>query len=456
MQPLDTEAVTATLAATAAQQRRRFLLAMWEGGGTVPPELGLARRLIARGHEVHVIADPTIEREAAAAGCTSFQPWIEAPHCATRTPEAALVRDWEYKSPLDAIGKYVEEFLCAPADRYARDMLRALDATGADVVLCDFVLVGASMAAELRGVLRLGLMPNIYMFPVKGIPPLGPGLQPARGLLGHARDALMRAVMVRMFGRGTEKLNAARSRVGLDPVSHPIEQMLRVDEMLVLTSPSFDLQSPHMAGHVRYVGPVLDDPTWSGGGAGWTPPWPENDRDPLVLVGLSSSFQDQAPLLRRIVDALAPLPLRTLVTLGEQIRAEDVPARGKVRVVRAAPHAEVLRHAAAVITHCGHGTTIKSLAAGVPLLCIPMGRDQNDTAVRVTLKGAGLRLQPSASGAQVAVALRRILDEPRFRACAQALGATIRAELAACDPADALLQRVAVLTAQRSSATAGA
>jgi UDP:flavonoid glycosyltransferase YjiC (YdhE family) len=35
---------------------------------------------------------------------------------------------------------------------------------------------------------------------------------------------------------------------------------------------------------------------------------------------------------------------------------------------------------------------IKALAAGVPLVCLPMGRDQEDTAARVTLSGSGVRL----------------------------------------------------------------
>src|SRR5207342_2021609 len=56
----------------------RFLLATWDGGGTIPPELGLAAELIARGHEVVVLSDDTVEQEAAEAGAT-FTPWRRAP-----------------------------------------------------------------------------------------------------------------------------------------------------------------------------------------------------------------------------------------------------------------------------------------------------------------------------------------------------------------------------------------
>ena len=145
---------------------------MHVGGRGNVPELGLARKLIERGHAVDVLGDPTIEREARQAGC-GFRAWEEAPSCAARTPEAALVRDWEQKSIMQSLRDYLESFLCGPAARYGRDTLRALDETGADIVLSDMALFGPSMAAESRGIPRIGLMPNIYILPVKGLPPIG-------------------------------------------------------------------------------------------------------------------------------------------------------------------------------------------------------------------------------------------------------------------------------------------
>jgi hypothetical protein len=39
----------------------RFLLAVIDAGGTVPPALSLAAELVNRGHQVRVLADPTIK-----------------------------------------------------------------------------------------------------------------------------------------------------------------------------------------------------------------------------------------------------------------------------------------------------------------------------------------------------------------------------------------------------------
>ena len=61
---------------------------------------------------------------------------------------------------------------------------------------------------------------------------------------------------------------------------------------------------------------------------------------------------------------------------------------------------------------------------------MPLGRDQLDNAARVVHHGAGLKLKPKASGEAIATAVRRVLDEPSFRANAERLAAAIASETA--------------------------
>jgi UDP:flavonoid glycosyltransferase YjiC (YdhE family) len=84
-----------------------------------------------------------------------------------------------------------------------------------------------------------------------------------------------------------------------------------------------------------------------------------------------------------------------------------------------------------VVTHAGHGTVMRALAHGLPVLCLPMGRDQDDNAARIVASGAGLRLKPSASAPRIAEAVRRLLAEPGFSANAGRLGRIIEADVAA-------------------------
>jgi MGT family glycosyltransferase len=410
-------------------QPRRFLLAMWEGGGTVPPELGVARRLLARGHHVHVLGDPTIEARARALGC-GFAAWRRAPHRTTLDPAEDLVKDWELANPLVGIRTFRDRFMADPAGDFAQDTLDEIRLVRPDALLADGMILGAILAGEVARLPVAVLMPNIWMIPVPGGPAVGPGFAPASSALGRARDAVMRAAATRLFNGGLPALNAARSTYGLDPLTTFWDQVLDADRILVLSSSAFDVAAEAVPANVRYVGPVLDDPPWA---ESWTPPWGEEPNVPSILVGFSSNFQDQGPQLRRVVEALSRLPVRAVVTLGQMLEPDEVPPAENVVVVRSAPHTQILRQAAAVVTHCGHGTTLKALAAGVPLVCMPMGRDQNDTAARVVHHGAGVRLRPAASVASIERAVRSVLHDERYRASARRLATAIDTERRSVD-----------------------
>jgi MGT family glycosyltransferase len=166
----------------------------------------------------------------------------------------------------------------------------------------------------------------------------------------------------------------------------------------------------------------LDDPVWAE-----VTPWnPPPGTDPLVLVAMSSTFQDQISCLQRVVDALALLPVRGVLTAGPAIDAAAVQPPGNVMVVSSAPHRQVLSQAALVITHGGHGTVMKALAAGVPMVVLPHGRDQADTAARLTAHGAGITLKRAAKPRAIAGAVQRVLRRDSYRIAAQQLGAVVR------------------------------
>lgn len=160
------------------------------------------------------------------------------------------------------------------------------------------------------------------------------------------------------------------------------------------------------------------DPTWAA-----SAPVPDLPTDrPVVLAAFSSTFvTEQVDVLRRVVAALDSLPVTGVVGLGPAVDPADVPGTDRVRVHRAVPHEAVLARASVVVTHGGHGSVLKPLAHGIPVMCIPSFRHQKDNAVRLTERGAGLRLRPSASVPQIA-AVERLLVEPTFATAAQDLG----------------------------------
>jgi MGT family glycosyltransferase len=415
----------------------RFLMAVIEAGGTLPPALGLAAELIRRGHSVDVLADPTAERSARSAGC-SFSSWQAAPRVDSIAEQTALIAEMESGGPGRQFAAARDRFLVGPAAAYADDVASAVAEKGPDALLAEGAVPGILIGAVASGLPTAALMPNIYLRPTRGMPVMASGWSPGAGVVGRARDAIAWTLLRMVLGRLRPGLNAALHAHGQPPVADMFELLDRCTEVLVMTSPSFDFQSPHIPANVTYVGPQLDDPDWAGDGD-----WRPDGDDPLVLVATSSVFQDQADLLRRVAEALGLLPVRGLVTTGRAVDPADVPAPANVRVVQAAPHRTVLAETAAVVTHAGHRSVLKALAAGVPLVCMPMGRDQKDNTVRVLRLGAGVRVDKSAPPERIAAAVRQLLENPAYadaaRRFADILVEETRTRSGAADRAEALL-----------------
>jgi UDP:flavonoid glycosyltransferase YjiC (YdhE family) len=104
----------------------------------------------------------------------------------------------------------------------------------------------------------------------------------------------------------------------------------------------------------------------------------------------------------------------------------DVPTN--VVIVHSAPHDIVMKQVSLVVTHGGHGTVARALSHGVPLLVIPMGRDQGDNAARVFAHGAGLTLTTDAAKEAIASAVIQLIAKPHFREAAARLGEVIASD----------------------------
>ncbi|WP_067698733.1 glycosyltransferase [Nocardia jejuensis] len=360
-----------------------YLVAVTGSGGTVPPELGVVRRLVRRGHRVTVLAEESMAAQVTAAG--------------------ARLRS-------------------RAGHGFARDTAAEIDSERPDLVLASYFAFGAMVAAQAREVPFSVLIPGIYPLPVDGGPPPGTGFARAAGPIGRLRDRAVGSMVQRRWDAELlPQLNALRADFDLERLAHYQDQVQLAHRRLVLSSESFEFAGPRPDG-VRWVGPILDDPDWAVD-SDWTIP---DGGDPLVLVAMSTTFQRQTDCLQRIADALGPLPVRGLITTGPAVDPAEITAPPNVTVLRAAPHRQVARHASLVITHGGHGTLMKSLAADLPALILPHGRDHADNAARLRAHGAGITLPRTASAQRITRAVRRVLNSPASYRAAAVLGRVVR------------------------------
>ena len=316
--------------------RLRVLTTYWDGGGNVPPQRALARELTRRGHEVHVLTHNSL-RDAVVSDGATFHPLATAPQWDGAQPHAP-----------GAETEFIVHHLGGSA-AFASDFLSVHDALRPDISVIDVMLFTTLRDAAKRG------LPYVA--------------------LNHLAWNLEAGVVAKLGG-------LAAHHTGLSF----FELVERAPTVLATTYPEFGT-ARGVPPHVHFVGPIREPVA----AAPWPRRFPER---PFVLVSLSSVFQEQEETLRNICKALAPLPLEVLVTTGRGVALGALPISGGLEARPFVPHDAVLPSVDLVVTHGGLGTAMFSAGAGVPVLCLPNGRDQDDNAARVEALGLGRALVP--------------------------------------------------------------
>ena len=370
--------------------------------GNAPPQLALTRELVERGHEVRVVAHSAARAriEQTGAEFVAIRKWL--PDLDITRPETDPIRDWEARTPLGA-AKRMRDAPIAPLRDAVRENVELLGDWGADVIVFDWLFIAAPVAAERAGIPAVALVHCPYPLPVRGAPPLFSGLKPMAGPLGTARDRLLNAMTSRFSAAGLPTLNDVRAEHGLTPLKDWNDQIRRVRAIYVMTAPELDFSSKaQLPANVHYVGPAFEPFEKE-----WESLWPSENTDPLVLISFSTSYMNQRALAQRVLDAVAGLRVRALLTAGPALDPGQLRIPDNARSVAFVSHRTVLPHAALVITHAGWQTVNAALADGVPLVCIPDGRDQPDNAARVVVAHAGVRVSKKSSPEK----LRRVISQ---------------------------------------------
>jgi UDP:flavonoid glycosyltransferase YjiC (YdhE family) len=370
----------------------RILAVTWDGGGNVPPMLGIAGELHCRGHQIRVLGHPQQRDLVASAGLK----FVDYRHARPWSPNVAA-------TGARFLLRFL--FLAFTDPGPGKDVRDELAREPVDLALVDSMSLAGLRAAERAGVPTAVLMHTLHRYhthawsrgPI-GIVAAVCGLRPSR--LWNAADRVLVA-----------------TDSGLDPAA-----------------------GRQLPANVRYTG-VVQAPIQPG-----TP-----GEKPLVLVSLSTIFfEGQEGTLQAILDGLEGLSIRGVVTTGAVVPGA-LRAPANVEVHRYLPHDEIMPSASLVVGHGGHSTTMRALAHGIPLLILPMHRilDQPMIGRAVAAAGAGRVLPKTASAEEIRSAVRSLLQDPSYRRAAGATGARLRC----CNGASAAADELeGLLKAQKVSA----
>lgn len=354
--------------------KKILILATAGAGGDLQPLLAAAFGLRARGHPVHLVGDASVAKAVQGLGIDTS---VTASELDLGPRLSGTLRESLALEPA-LQGEFVRERIAAWSDRYAEAVRPIIQAQRPDILLTSLFGTGVAHAVARDTQIPWCVINTTFYV----------GSNPPRPL---EEDFAARPIpLFRYFF---------------------IPSLVHASLVLHATDREFDFNHTDLPAHHHYVGPLL----WEAPGP--VPAYLDLPGDPWVLVTLSSQQQDDVPLARAALTTLAAQRVRVLLTLGEGHASADlgeIPANANVEAY--VPHAAVLQRSRLLLSHAGHGSVMKALWHGVPMVLVPWGRDQPGVAARAANMGvARVVAREELSEQRVAVAVQAALEDSAMR-----------------------------------------
>jgi len=398
-----------------------LLFAAQPAAGHLNPMLSIARRLRENGHRVvFAVWGPRATRRLV----QEREPDVRVLRPALGSLSLGFVR---FTSGSVEAWLAVRSFF-AGLVHYTRAMEKLAGEIRPDAIVGDFAFPAAGLAAELRGLPHAVVWSAGLLFSGEDLTEATGG-RPASSRAVRAEAATNRFAW--LAHRGIERaMRRTRGRLGLPPSEGSLVDWFTSPWLTMMTTAEA-IEAPgsehSYSRSTFFIGPCFSDRANPAGELPFERLGPDL---PVVYASLGTAFDGRIALLRRIVSAFDRGDCQLIVSAGAAYdRLRSGPLGAHVTLCERVPQVELLPHVDAVISHGGNNTVNETLAAGKPLLVLPIGAEQAHNARRVVELGAGLgtAIQGTRSR-EIHGSVRRLLDEPSFREraleCARALAET--------------------------------
>lgn len=358
----------------------KFLLMPFGSAGDVYPFIGLGRHLRQRGHHVALATNERFGPAVARAEIEFIQQGTNE-----QFEEAMSNPDlWHPRRGLDAVvgNRFMSDALQLQFDVIHERLAQSPDLVVGAGSLC----LGARVAREVlpMKLVTVHLQPSVMLSVTD--PPVFPGMSLpkwlprwiVRGAYGIANRFVIDPPVRKV-------LEPFRKGLGLKPTRAYLQSWIHSPDLCLGLFPSWYGQGRDWPSNLKLTGfPLYDDRT--------DEPLPSDLEEflntgpvPIVITFGTGMAQGQQ-LFQLAVSASERLGLRAVILTP---CAEQVPNPLPVGMKRFdyAPLSRLLPRAKALVFHGGIGTMAQGLAAGIPLVCIPLAHDQPDNANRLEKLG---------------------------------------------------------------------
>ena len=396
--------------------------------GHLNPMLALARGLVERGHRATFVAQADVGPKVA-------RPDIGFAAVGARThPPGRLTRMTARlggTTGLFGIGGVIRD-MAATTDMLCEDVPAMLHEIHAGAIVADQTEPAGGLVARHLGIPFVSVANALLIDREPSVPPpfigwdydASPwGVQ--RNLGGYRiADWLMKPVF-EVIGRRARAWRLG----GIETVEDCLSPTLQISQSVE----GFDFPRTNSSSALVHCGPIRRPERRD-----WTPV----EGKPTIFCSLGTLQGGRLPIFRTVAEACGDRGLALTIAHGGKLDASEAASLpGHPRVEAFVPQRAVIGTASAVVTHGGLNTVLDALAAGVPLIVVPLAFEQGAIAARVARTGAGLVIpRRQFTPARVADALSALLDTPSYRERAAALRDEI-AVAGGVDRAVALIER---------------
>src|SRR5574341_313984 len=297
---------------------------------------------------------------------------------------------------------------------YTRQVSKIVERVKPDILVADFAFFAAHLAAELTGIPCVVIYHSGLPFTGKGIPPFGSGLPIMQDKVEWDQPSIRRERIV--SNRLDARLNSARKKFGL-PASPAGILRTPYSRWLNLITSVEEIEAPrdNLTDNSLFIGPCFAKRKNS-----------TDSRFPFdrlrsdrykIYASLGTVFNNKPKVFERIMSALNRPEYQVIVSAGgayRRLSRGKIP--GNVLLFQSVPQVDLLPKMDLVIGHGGNNSTNETLAAGKPLIVMPVGGEQGDNASRIEYLKAGLRVNiASFDEEEIAQKVKHIRSHPEFQ-----------------------------------------